>query len=189
MMRDQAVNGDRANMTSDFGIAGLMASLSDIESSINEAVFAMNGAQNPEQKANAERRIMALMECRRRLELQLAQARQRQLNMSSRTVRASGMQGRRLSAQPQSHQPGAPLHVELPVDQLCAGMHGVRCQLQFNCDIGFGLATLQTVPRPNCCARGMHIHCPGYAPRLMRRALPQINQACRCNTIDFTACT
>lgn len=90
MMRDQSVMGDRANMTDDFGIAGLMASLSDIESSINAAVAEMNSAKNPEQKANAERKVMALMERKRRMELQLAQARQRQLNMTGGTVRVSG---------------------------------------------------------------------------------------------------
>lgn len=90
MMRDQAIMGDRANMTSDFGIAGLMASLSDLESSINAAVSEMNSARSPQQKANAERKIMALMERKRRLELQLARARQQQLNMSSGTVRVSG---------------------------------------------------------------------------------------------------
>lgn len=90
MMRDQSVMGDRANMTSDFGIAGLMASLSDIESSINAAVAEMNRARSPEQKASAERKVMALMERKRRLELQLAQARQRQLNMASGTMRVSG---------------------------------------------------------------------------------------------------
>lgn len=89
-MRDQAVMGDRANMTSDFGIAGLMTSLADIESSINAAVSEMNSARSPEQKASAERKVMALMERKRRLELQLARARQRQLNMSSGTVRVSG---------------------------------------------------------------------------------------------------
>jgi len=82
MMRGQAVTGDRANMTSDFGIGGLMAGLSDIESSINTAVSEMNSARSPEQKANAERKPMALMERKRRLELQLAQAKQRQLNMA-----------------------------------------------------------------------------------------------------------
>lgn len=82
MMRNQAVTGDRANMTSDFGIGGLMAGLSDIESSINTAVSEMNSARSPEQKANAERKLMALMERKRRLELQLAQAKQRQLNMA-----------------------------------------------------------------------------------------------------------
>lgn len=87
MMRDQAVMGDRANMTSDFGIAGLMASLSDLESSINSAVSEMNSARSPEQKANAERKLTALMERKRRLELQLAQARQRQLNMTNGIVR------------------------------------------------------------------------------------------------------
>jgi hypothetical protein len=90
MLRDQAVMGDRANMTSDFGIAGLMASLSDIESSINAAVSEMNSARSPEQKASAERKLSALMERKRRLELQLAQARQRQLNMAGGTVRVSG---------------------------------------------------------------------------------------------------
>jgi hypothetical protein len=90
IVRDQAVMGDRANMTSDFGIAGLMASLSDIESSINAAVAEMNGAKNPEQKSKAEQKIMALMERKRRLELQLAQARQRQLNIASSTTRVSG---------------------------------------------------------------------------------------------------
>jgi hypothetical protein len=89
-MRDQSVMGERANMTSDFGIAGLMASLSDIESSINAAVAEMNSAKSPEQKANAERKVMALIERKRRMELQLAQARQRQLNMTSGTVRVSG---------------------------------------------------------------------------------------------------
>ncbi|WP_169708555.1 relaxase/mobilization nuclease domain-containing protein [Trinickia terrae] len=89
MMRDQAVIGDRANMTSDFGIAGLMTGLSDIESSINAAVAEMNSAKSPEQKTNAERKVMALMERKRRLELQLAQARQRQLNMTSGSARVS----------------------------------------------------------------------------------------------------
>lgn len=83
MMRDQAVTGDRANMTSDFGIGGLMAGLSDIESNINAAVAEMNSARSPEQKAGAERKLMALMERKRRMELQLAHARQRQLNMGS----------------------------------------------------------------------------------------------------------
>jgi hypothetical protein len=69
MMCDQAVMGGRANMTSDFGIAGLMAGLSDIESSINAAVSEMNSAKSPEQKANGERKVMALMERKRRLEL------------------------------------------------------------------------------------------------------------------------
>jgi hypothetical protein len=87
MMRDQAVMGDRANMTSDFGIAGLMASLSDLESSINSAVSEMNSVRSPEQKANAERKLIALMERKRRMELQLAQARQRQLNMTSGSAR------------------------------------------------------------------------------------------------------
>jgi hypothetical protein len=90
MMRDQAAIGDRANMASNFGIAGLMASLSDIESSINAAVAEMNSAKSPEQKASVEQKVMPLMERKRRLELQLAQARQRQLNVASGTVRLSG---------------------------------------------------------------------------------------------------
>jgi hypothetical protein len=90
MMRDQAVMGDRANMTSDFGIAGLMASLSDIESSINAAGCRDEQCENPEQKASAERKVIALMERKRQLELQLAHARQRQLNVASGTVRVSG---------------------------------------------------------------------------------------------------
>lgn len=86
-MRDQAVTGDRANMTSDFGIGGLMAGLSDIESNINAAVAEMNSARSPEQKASAERKLMALTERKRRMELQLAQARQRQLNTASGSAR------------------------------------------------------------------------------------------------------
>ena len=87
MMRDQAVIGDRANMTSDFGIGGLMAGLSDIESNIHAAVAEMNSARSPEQKANAERKLMALMERKRRLELQLAQAKRRQINQSNGATR------------------------------------------------------------------------------------------------------
>ncbi|WP_321890715.1 relaxase/mobilization nuclease domain-containing protein [Paraburkholderia tropica] len=85
MMRDQVVIGDRANMTSDFGIAGLMSGLADLESSINATVAEMNSARNPEQKAGAERKLMALMERKRRLELQLAGARRKQINLGKTT--------------------------------------------------------------------------------------------------------
>jgi hypothetical protein len=91
MMRDQSIMADRANMASDSGIVELIASLSDIESSINAAVAEMNCANNPEQKAHAERQVIALMERKLQLELQLARARQRQINMAIKTVRVSGV--------------------------------------------------------------------------------------------------
>ncbi|KVO99335.1 hypothetical protein WL21_01340 [Burkholderia ubonensis] len=69
MMRNQAMTGDRANMMSAFGIDGLIAGLSDIESGINVAVGAMNRASRPEQKTKAG---WKLMERKRRLELQPA---------------------------------------------------------------------------------------------------------------------
>ncbi len=87
-MREQAMSGNDATTAANDGIADIIGSLGEIESGINAAVSDMNQAKNPKQKAAAERRMMKLVEQKRRLEVQLGQAKTRLLN------RVSGIKGK-----------------------------------------------------------------------------------------------
>jgi len=85
-MREQAIHG--ADTPSDLGVFGdIEAAIGEVQSNINAATADMNAAKTPKQRAEAERRLAKLMEQKSRLQIQLGQARIRQLNS------LSGMKG------------------------------------------------------------------------------------------------
>lgn len=83
-IREQAMSGSNATIATSDGIAEIIGSLGEIESGINAAISDMNQAKNPKQRAAAERRMIKLVEQKRRLEVQLGQAKARQLNRASK---------------------------------------------------------------------------------------------------------
>jgi len=85
-MREQAMHS--ADTPSDLGVFGdIEAAIGEVQSNINAATADMNGARTPKQRSEAERRLAKLMEQKSRLQIQLGQARIRQLNS------LSGMKG------------------------------------------------------------------------------------------------
>lgn len=87
-MREQAMSGSDATVAANDGVAEITGALGEIEAAINAAISDMNQAKNPKQKAAAERRMMKLVEQKRRMEVQLGQAKARLLNCTS------GMKGK-----------------------------------------------------------------------------------------------
>lgn len=85
-MREQAIHG--SDTPSDSGVfSDIEAAIGEVQSNINAATADMNAAKTPKQRAEAERRLAKLMEQKSRLQIQLGQARIRQLNS------LSGMKG------------------------------------------------------------------------------------------------
>ncbi|MFL9863772.1 relaxase/mobilization nuclease domain-containing protein [Paraburkholderia fungorum] len=85
-MREQAMHG--ADTPSDSGVfSDIEAAIGEVQSNINAATADMNSARTPKQRSEAERRLAKLMEQKARLQMQLGQARIRQLNS------LSGMKG------------------------------------------------------------------------------------------------
>jgi hypothetical protein len=85
-MREQAMHG--ADTPSDISVfSDIEAAIGEVQSNINAATADMNSAKTPKQRSEAERRLAKLMEQKARLQVQLGQARIRQLN------RLSGMKG------------------------------------------------------------------------------------------------
>ena len=67
-------------------IHDIEAALGNLQDAINAATADIGSAKNPAQRASAEARLARLMEQKRRLEMQLGQARVRQLNAPSGSV-------------------------------------------------------------------------------------------------------
>ena len=85
-MREQAMHG--ADTPSDSGVfSDIEAAIGEVQSNINAATADMNSAKTPKQRSEAERRLAKLVEQKSRLQMQLGQARIRQLNS------LSGMKG------------------------------------------------------------------------------------------------
>jgi hypothetical protein len=81
-MREQAMHG--ADTTSDLSVfSDIEAAIGEVQSNINAATADMNSAKTPKQRSEAERRLAKLMEQKSRLQMQLGQARIRQLNSLS----------------------------------------------------------------------------------------------------------
>jgi hypothetical protein len=85
-MREQAIHG--SDTPSDSGVfSDIEAAIGEVQSNINAATADMNAAKTPKQRSEAERRLAKLVEQKSRLQMQLGQARIRQLNS------LSGMKG------------------------------------------------------------------------------------------------
>ncbi|MFM0201222.1 relaxase/mobilization nuclease domain-containing protein [Paraburkholderia fungorum] len=78
-MREQAMHS--ADTPSDISVfSDIEAAIGEVQSSINAALSDMNAARTPKQRSEAERRLAKLTEQKSRLQVQLSQAKIRQLN-------------------------------------------------------------------------------------------------------------